>query len=403
MTELITLDQVRAAAKLLEPVALRTPLELSRVLSDQAGGETYLKCENLQRTGAFKIRGAYNRINALSADERAKGVVAASAGNHAQGVALAASLLGVRATVFMPQGAALPKLEATRNYGAEVVLGGAVYDDAYAAAEQHAASTGAVMIHPFDHPDVMAGQGTVALEILEQLPSAASIVVPVGGGGLISGIAAAAKQARRDIQIIGVEPTGAANVAAAMDAGEVVELPTLSTVADGLAAKRTGRQCLSHIREFVDELVTVTDEEIAEALLLIVERAKMVVEPAGAAGVAAAMFRKVDLKFPAVVLLSGGNIDPMLLLRVIRFGMSSSGRYFAFRTYLTDRPGELHRLIGVIADAGANIVGVEHHREGIALRLGDVEVGIQVETRGRDHMDSLTKRLTDAGYTVEEY
>lgn len=403
MSDLVTLDEVQAAAQLLDGIALRTPVELSRVLSDLAGGETFLKCENLQRTGAFKIRGAYNRIHKLTADERSRGVVAASAGNHAQGVALAASLLGVKSTVFMPAGAALPKLEATRRYGAEVVLGGVVYDDAFAAAKKFSDETGAVMVHPFDHPDVIAGQGTIALEIMKQLPQAASIIVPVGGGGLISGIAAAAKQSRPDIQIVGVEPTGAANVTGALQAGEVVELAELATVADGLAAKRVGEICLAHVKEFVDEVVTVTDEEIAEALLLMAERAKMVVEPAGAAGVAAAMFRKAQLKFPTVVLLSGGNIDPLLLLRVIRFGMSSSGRYFSFRTYLTDRPGELHRLIGVIAEAGANIVGVEHHREGIALRLGDVEVGVQVETRGREHMDSLKQRLTDAGYAVEEY
>ena len=403
MSDLVNLAEVQGAAELLDGIALRTPVELSRVLSELAGGETFLKCENLQRTGAFKIRGAYNRIHKLSAEERAHGVVAASAGNHAQGVALAASLLGVKSTVFMPMGAALPKLEATRRYGADVVLGGVVYDDAFAAAKKFSDETGAVMVHPFDHRDVIAGQGTVALEIIEQLPQAASIVVPVGGGGLISGIAAAAKQLRPDIQIIGVEPTGAANVSGALQAGHVVELPDLTTVADGLAAKRVGEICLAHVKEFVDEVVTVTDEEIAEALLLMAERAKMVVEPAGAAGVAAAMFGKVQLRFPTVVLLSGGNIDPLLLLRVIRFGMSSSGRYFSFRTYLTDRPGELHRLIGVIAEAGANIVGVEHHREGIALRLGDVEVGVQVETRGREHMDSLKQRLTDAGYAVEEY
>lgn len=400
--ELVDLDQIKQAAARLQGVASMTPLERSRVLTERAGGPVFLKCENLQRTGAFKIRGAYNCIARLSDPERSKGVVAASAGNHAQGVALGASLLGVRSTVFMPEGAALPKVEATARYGAQVVLEGSIYDEAFAAAEAHAAEAGMVMVHPFDHPDVIAGQGTVGLEILEQLPDVATIVVPVGGGGLISGVAAAAKSHNPSIRIVGVEPVGAAGVALALESGKVEQLPALSTVADGLAAQHAGELCLAHVQQYVDELVMVTDEEIGEALLLAVERGKLLVEPAGAAGLAAIMGNRAEITFPAAVVISGGNIDPLLLLRVIRFGMGSAGRYFSFRTRLFDRPGELHRLSGVIAQAGANIVGIEHRREGTEPRLlGDVEVAIQVETRGPDHVESLVSRLGQAGYSVE--
>lgn len=400
--DLVGLEEVRSAFELLQGVAVRTPLEFSRALSDKVGGPTYLKCENLQRTGAFKIRGAYNCIYRLSEQERSRGVVAASAGNHAQGVALAAKLLDVQATVFMPEGASLPKMEATESYGATVTLTGTVYDDAFQAAQAYAAGTGAVMVHPFDHPDVIAGQGTISIELLEQLPELRTIVVPIGGGGLISGIAAAAKRLDPTIRIIGVEPDGAANVSKALSAGKLVELPEISTVADGLAAKQAGEICLAHIRELVDDVITVTDDEIAEALLIVVERAKLVVEPAGAAGVAAMLTGKAEVEFPAAVVLSGGNIDPLLLLRVIRFGMGSSGRYFWFRTRVSDRPGELHRLMGVLADAGANIVGVEHHREGASLQhLGEVEVAVQVESRGLEHVDDLKVRLKEAGYVVE--
>lgn len=402
--ELLGIEQVQAAAELLKGVSEVTLLEPSRALSEKCGGDTYLKCENLQRTGAFKIRGAYNRIYRLSDEERSRGVVTSSAGNHAQGVALAAQLLGVKSTVFMPKGAAIPKVEATTRYGADVKLEGIVYDDASAAATKFAEETGAVMVHPFDHLDVIAGQGTIALEILEQLPEVNTIVVPVGGGGLISGVAATAKAIKPSIKIIGVEPHGAASVGLALESGELVPLEVMSTVADGLAAKRAGALGLRHVQEFVDQLVTVNDEEIAEGLLLTAERAKMVVEPAGAAGVAALMScEDLDITYPAVVVLSGGNIDPLLLLRVIRFGMGSAGRFVSFSTMLPDRPGELHRLSGVIATTGANVIGVEHRREGVSKRLlGDVEITIQAETRGFDHVQSVIEQLKAAGYDPQK-
>ncbi|HMC07972.1 MAG TPA: threonine ammonia-lyase [Actinomycetota bacterium] len=400
--DFVTLDEIREAGRRLEDVCLRTPVWPSLVLSRMAGGTTLLKCENLQRTGSFKIRGAYNRIARLSENQRVRGVVTASAGNHAQGVALGASLLGVRSTVFMPAGASLPKVEATAKYGAEVVLGGAVYDEAYEAARAFADERGAVMIHPFDHPDVIAGQGTIALEILEEVPDAATIVVPVGGGGLISGVAAAARELRPGIRIVGVEPAGAATLGTSLEAGEVVTLPELSTIADGLAAKRAGDLTFDHVRKLVDDMVTVTEEEIAEGLLLMTERARLLVEPAAAVGVAGTMRRRSALKFPVVVVVSGGNIDPLLLLRVIRFGMTSAGRYFSFRTRLRDRPGELQLLSATIAAVGVNIVGIEHRREGVLHHsLGDVEVSIQVELRGPDHVKELVARLEDQGYAVD--
>jgi threonine dehydratase len=401
---LLTLDQVKAAAKLLVGIAQRTPLESSRSLTEAVGVPTYLKCENLQRTGAFKIRGAYNRIHGLSDEQRRAGVVAASAGNHAQGVALASSLLDVKATVFMPEGAALPKVEATAGYGADVVLKGYNYDEAFTAATEFADTSGATMVHPFDHLDVMAGQGTIGLEILEDLPDVTAVIVPVGGGGLISGIASAIKAISPDVKVYGVEPEGAAGMSAALDAGRVVSLDSVKTIADGLASKSAGELTFEHVKTLVDEVVTVSEEEIAQALLLVLERAKMLVEPAGSVGVAALMGGKLSIKDgPIVTLLSGGNIDPMLLMGIIRFGMGSSGRYHFFRTRITDRPGELHRLLGIIAEAGANVVGVEHHREGARLRhFEEVEVAVQVETRGPEGMQKLTDALVGANYPVDD-
>lgn len=400
--EFITLDDVHEAAARLQDVRLLTPVWPSRILSRMAGGSTLLKCENLQRTGSFKIRGAYNRIARLSGEQRARGVVAASAGNHAQGVALGASLLGVRSTVFMPAGAPLPKVEATKKYGADVVLHGAVYDESYEGAVAFAEQHGAVMVHPFDHPDVIAGQATLALEILEQTPDVATIVVPVGGGGLISGIAAAAKALRPGIRIVGAEPAGAATLRRCLDEGRLVTLPELSTIADGLAAQRAGELTFEYVRRLVDDVVLVTEEEIARALLLMTERARLLLEPAAAVAVAATMTQRSPLTFPAVVVASGGNIDPLLLLRVIRFGMTAAGRYFSFRTKLRDRPGELEHLAGIIAGVGVNVVGIEHRREGVLHSvLGDVEVSLQVELRGPEHVAQLTTRLHEAGYEVD--
>jgi threonine dehydratase len=398
---LVTLDQIEDARSRLEGVAVRTPLDESRALSSQVGGKVFIKCENLQRTGSFKIRGAYNRISRLDASEKERGVVAASAGNHAQGVALAATLSDTHSTVFMPESASLPKVEATRRYGAEIELVGKDFGAAFEAAEAFAEERGSVFVHPFDHPHVIAGQGTVGCEISEQVSDIGTVIVPVGGGGLISGIAAALRGLRDDVRIVGVEAAGAAAFVPSLENGAPITLDSMSTIADGIAANRPGDLTFAHVREQVDDVVTVTDEAIAEALVVAAERMKLVLEPAGASAGAALLQNASEIVPPVVVVLSGGNIDPLLLLRVIRFGLSSSGRYFAFHTRISDHPGELHRLLGLIAQAGANVVGVEHHREGVSMHLGEVDVALQIETRGPDHIASVTKELAESGYRVE--
>ena len=398
---LVGLAEIEDARMRLEGVAVSTPLDRSRALSDHVGGPVFVKCENLQRTGSFKIRGAYNRIVRLSDEEREAGVVAASAGNHAQGVALAASIAGVKATVFMPEAASLPKVEATKRYGAEVVLTGRDVGQAFAAAEDFSHSRGATFVHPYDHRDVIAGQGTAGLEIAEQLPEVKTVVVPVGGGGLISGVAAAIRAVSTDVRIVGVQAAGAAAFPPSLERAHPITLDWMTTIADGIAVNSPGELTLAHVQELVDDVVVVSDEAIGEALVFIAERMKLVAEPAAAAGVAAVLSNVGDVIPPVCVLLSGGNIDPLLLLRVIRFGMSASGRYFAFNTKIPDRPGELHRLLGLIAEIGANIVGVEHHREGAAVDLSEVEVQLQVETRGPSHIEELSDRLVSAGYHLE--
>jgi threonine dehydratase len=398
---LVSLDEILEARSRLRDVAVQTPLDRSRALSEVAASDVFIKCESLQRTGSFKIRGAYNRICRLSEEEKQSGVVAASAGNHAQGVALAASLVGTPSTLFMPVSASLPKVEATRRYGAEVVLTGKDFGAAYTAATEFTEEQGAVFVHPFDHPHVIAGQGTIGCEIDEQIQAVGTVIVPVGGGGLISGVAAALHSLRPEARIFGVQAAGAAAFPPSLEKGEPVRLDTMSTIADGIAANMPGDLTLAHVAELVDEVVTVGDDTIARALLLAAERMKLVLEPAGAAGVAAVLAGAVELVPPTVVVLSGGNVDPLLLQNVIRFGLGAEGRYFAFHTRIEDRPGSLSALLQIIAGAGANIVGVEHHRVGVAVHLGEVDVMLQLETRGRSHIDEMTTKLSDRGYVVE--
>ncbi|MGZ6826833.1 MAG: threonine ammonia-lyase [Mycobacteriales bacterium] len=396
----VSMADVEAAAELLEGIAIRTAMEESRWLSSAVGGPVLLKCENLQRTGSFKIRGAYVRIARLSPEQRARGVVAASAGNHAQGVALAASLLGCTATVFMPEAAPLPKVAATRAYGAEVRLQGATVDEALRAAGEHAERTGAVLIHPFDHADVIAGQGTVGLEVLEQCPDVRTVVVCTGGGGLVSGIAAAVKGLRPDVQVVGAQAAGAASFPASLAAGHPVPLAAMATMADGIAVGCPGEITFAHVRELVDRVVTVDDDALARALLLSLERAKMVVEPAGAAGLAAVMEDPQAFEAPVVVVLSGGNIDPLLLSKVIQHGLVAAGRFLSLRVRIPDRPGELARLLGVLAESGANVLDVEHTRTGRTLHLDEVEVQLQLETRGSGHADAVLGALAASSYAV---
>ncbi|MFF8862621.1 threonine ammonia-lyase [Streptomyces sp. NPDC015139] len=396
----VTLDDVRGAQKMLSGVARATAMEGSRHLSQLVGAPVHLKCENLQRTGSFKLRGAYVRIAGLLPEERAAGVVAASAGNHAQGVALASSLLGVHATVFMPQGAPLPKVSATREYGAEVRLHGQVVDETLAAAEEYAAETGAVFIHPFDHPDIIAGQGTVGLEILEQCPEVRTVVVGVGGGGLAAGIAVAVKALRPDVRIVGVQAEGAACYPPSLAAGRPVSLDSPATMADGIKVGRPGEVPFGIVGELVDEVRTVSEDQLSAALLLCLERAKLVVEPAGAAPVAALLAAPDGFEGPVVAVLSGGNVDPLLMQRVLRHGMSAQGRYLAVRLRLTDRPGALATLLGALSVVDANVLDVSHVRTDPRLGLTEAEVELHLETKGPAHCVEVGQALRDAGYTV---
>jgi threonine dehydratase len=399
---LVTLDDIEAARRLLAPVVRRTPVEGSEHLSVLARRPVLLKAEHLQRTGSFKIRGAYHRIARLDRAQRDAGVVAASAGNHAQGVALAASLLGVKSTIFMPATAPFPKVAATRGYGAEVVLTGNVFDDCLTGAFEHAEQTGATFVSPFDDPLVIAGQGTIGLELAEQAPQAGTVVVAVGGGGLISGVAAALKALRPAIRVIGVEAEGAASMTASLAAGKVATLERVDTMADGIAVKRVSDLTLAHVSALVDEIVTVSEEDLSRALLVLLERSKAVVEPAGAAPLAAALAGKLPPSDdPACLVLSGGNIDPTLLIRVIRHGLSAAGRYLLLRIALADRPGELHRLTGVLAGLGLNVVDIEHHRSGVHVAVDEVEVHMTTETRDPNEHDKVLEALRAAGYRAE--
>jgi threonine dehydratase len=399
--DLLNLADIEAARELLTGIISQTPLIESKPISDAIGRMVLLKCENQQRAGSYKVRGAYTRISRLAPEERRRGVVAASAGNHAQGVALAAGLLGIESTVFMPEGAPLPKVAATKGYGASIEYAGTSVDDALEAAYAFAAETGAVLIHPFDHPDVIAGQGTVGLEILDQCPETATIITAVGGGGLISGLAVAAKALRPDIRIVGVQAGGAAAYPPSLAAGAPQKLSAGATIADGIAVLRPGDLPFAHVSKLVDEVVTVSDDELCTALLMLLERHKMVVEPAGGAAVAALLTgAHVPVEGPVVAILSGGNIDPMLLLRVIEHGLASSGRFLRLAVRCEDRPGELARLLAGIAEQRANVVDVAHSRQSPRLNFGEVEVALSVETRGADHSATLISLLRSSGYRV---
>jgi threonine dehydratase len=400
--DLVTGADVAAAADLLEGIARRTPLEHSRALAERVGGPVHLKCENLQHTGSFKFRGAYVRLSRLTPEERARGVVAASAGNHAQGVALAARMLGISATVFMPESAPLPKVAATRGYGAEARLVGVDLTAALAAAVAHAEATGAVFIHPFDHPDVIAGQGTVGAEVLEQCPDVATVVVCTGGGGLVSGVAAAVRARRPGVRIVAVQAEGAASFPGSLAAGHPVALSGLTTMADGIAVGAPSDLTLAHVRDLVDEVRTVGEEDLSRALLFCLERAKLVVEPAGVAAVAAVLAEPGAFPPPVVVVVSGGNVDPVLLVKVVQHGMAAAGRYLRLRLAVPDRPGSLAAVLAVLAEGGANVLEVEHERTSTRLDLGQVEVFVVLETRGPDHARTVITALASAGFPVSE-
>lgn len=402
MSAVPTLSEFEAAALSLAGVISHTPALPSRALSDVAGVPVVLKMENLQRTGSFKIRGATYRLAQLTDEERARGVVAASAGNHAQGVALAAQALGIPATIFMPIGVPVPKLLATRGYGAEVVLEGETVATSLRLAAEFAERTGAVLIHPFDHRDVVIGQGTLGLEVYQDVPDVETLLVGIGGGGLIAGVAAAVKEAAardgRTVRIIGVQAENAAAMRPSIDAGHPVEITTHPTIADGILVARPGDVPFEIVREHVDEIVTVSDDDIARALLILLEQAKVVVEPAGAVGVAAILAGKVAPHGTTVAILSGGNIDPLLMQRVVAHGLAASGRYLTIRIPLPDRPGQLARVSELLAEVGANVMEVMHTRHGQGLQISEVILQLSIETRGAEHTELTLDTLRRAGF-----
>ncbi|MAU80498.1 threonine ammonia-lyase [Gordonia sp. Z-3] len=398
---MLTGADVDDAVRALSTVMRRTPLVASRVLSERIGCDVWLKCENLQRTGSFKPRGAYLRISRLSAEERARGVVAASAGNHAQGVAWSAAELGIRARVYMPTGAALPKIAATKAYGAEVILEGSTVDEALESARRYADETGAILIHPFDHRDIVAGQSTVGAEILQQMPDVDAIVVPTGGGGLLAGIASAVKARRPETTVIGVQAAQAAAWPQSLAAGHPLALAAMNTMADGIAVARPGDVPFEHITQLVDSIVTVSEESLSTALLLMLERAKLVVEPAGAAGVAALAAGTLDLSGKVCVVVSGGNIDPLLLSHVTTHGLTAAGRFLTVTATVSDRPGGLIALLELLRDRGASVVDVVHSRVADDLYLDEVQVTVSVETRGPEHQREVRRALADAGFLRE--
>lgn len=402
----VQLADIQNAADLLEGVIERTPVAHSRALSEILGTEVFLKCENLQRSGSFKVRGAYVRMAQLSDAEKALGVVAASAGNHAQGVALAASRLGIEARIYMPRGAALPKIAATRSHGAEVILHGNTVDDALAEAKQYAQQTGAIFVHPFDNEDIIAGQGTLGLEILDQVSDVDTILVGVGGGGLLAGLSVAVRSKEKElgkkIRIIGVQAEHAAAYPPSLAADALVPLKKVSTIADGIAVGRPGQLPFTIIKSLVDDVHTVSEDDIARALIFLLERNKLVVEPAGSVPVAALMSGSLAEKYgdlgTTVCLLSGGNIDPMLMLKVIQRGLSAAGRFMTIKLMLTDRPGELTSISRIISEHDANVTGVDHTRLGGALSMGDVSITIDMETKGAEHCKEVIAALEAEGY-----
>ncbi len=395
----VTLGMILEARERLKGVAQRTGLVQFKALST-GESQVYLKTEDLQNTGSFKVRGAYIKIASLSEEERACGVIASSAGNHAQGVALAARAFGVPATIVMPAGAPLSKVMATRELGANVVLHGAVYDDAYAEACRIQKETGATFIHPFDDPMVIAGQGTIGLEIMDDLPDVTTIVVPIGGGGLASGVAAAVKMLHPNVRIVGVQAAGAAGMKASLEAGHVEELPSAKTIADGIAVKKPGELTFALCQKYVDEVVTVDDDEIAQAILFLMERGKMVAEGAGAAPVAAILGRKFDTSGKVVAVISGGNIDVTMISRIIEKGLLRAGRVSKLRIVMKDQPGQLEEVSRIIGGNGANVMAVHHDRTDVDLDIRDAILEITMETQDREHAQRIIAALREAGFHV---
>ncbi|OLZ11987.1 threonine ammonia-lyase [Sulfobacillus thermosulfidooxidans] len=398
----LTIESIRQAAKALQGVTVMTPLQESVYINDLLGARVFFKLENLQRTGSFKLRGAYNRIRQLTPEELKRGVIAASAGNHAQGVALAAGLVGTTSLIYMPEGASLTKIESTRGYGADICLFGETFDDAYHEAERVAQETGRVLIPAFNDPAIIAGQGTIALEMLDERPHLDVLVVPVGGGGLIAGMALAAKEQNCRIKVIGVQTDSVPAFVLSRQEHHVVEAHGGRTIADGIAVKRPGDLTFELVEQYVDDVVTVSEHDISRAILIFLERTKLVVEGAGAVGLAAMLAGKIPLGLGTVgVVVSGGNIDVTLLNRIIEKGLVEEGRQVHLKTTVGDRPGQLARVLRRVAELKANVIRVEHERWNPQLSPAEVAIQMVLETRNVEHVQQLVTKLREDGYDVE--
>jgi len=400
--DVVTLEEVKAAKEKLKNIINETELDYSRTFSELSGNQIYLKPENLQRTGSFKIRGAYNKLSNLTAEEKERGVVAASAGNHAQGVALAASQLGIKSTIIMPKGAPIAKVKATQEYGSEVILSGDTYDAAHEKEEEYAQKTGATIIPAFNDTDIVAGQGTIGLEILEELPDVEVIIAPIGGGGLISGIAIAVKETNSNVEIIGVEAREAASMKASLRRRRPVVLETVNTIADGIAVKRPGDLTYKITSKYVDYVATVDEEEIAHSISLLAERSKLIVEGAGATGLAAVLNDKISLHGKKIaIVLSGGNIDLDMISTIIDRGMIKAGRRVLLTTSLPDTPGALEKLLSIVSTTEANVVSVNHDRLNPDISLKQAEVELVLETKDSEHIHEVINALKKDGYDVK--
>jgi threonine dehydratase len=396
------LNQIISAREKMKGIVHQTPLDFSQTFTDMSHNEVYLKLENLQKTGSFKVRGSINKLTSLSKEELSKGVIAASAGNHAQGVAYSSKMLNIPCTIVMPKGAPLSKIQATKNYGAEIVLEGDVFDDALAHAMELSEKQGFTLVHTFDDDEIIAGQGTVGLEILEQLPDVEAIICPVGGGGLIAGIAVAVKEKNPNVAIYGVEASACPSMAQSLLEKKPISVPSGPTVADGIAVKKPGVRNLEIVEKYVDDLVTVDELEMIRTMFLLLERNKLLVEGSGAASLAALLYKKLNIKGKKVVaLLSGGNVDVNFISRIIERGMVEAGRYARFSIIIVDKPGGLQRVLTNITEADANILSVHHTRMGRNIYPGYTEIEIAVETKSHEHILDLQKALTAKGYRVD--
>jgi threonine dehydratase len=401
MTDInVTYEMIKEAEKVIKDVVHHPPLQFSQTYTDICGQLIYLKPENLQKTGSYKIRGAYNKLRTLTPEERQKGVLTASAGNHAQGLALAARMTGIKATVFMPKNAPLAKVEATKGYGATVISTGNNFDETTSQALAWQKEHGALFISPFNDDYIIAGQGTIGFEILEELPDVDTIVVPVGGGGVISGIAIAVKTTNPSVKVIGVQASGSPALYDSFHKGHLSPVKSSDTIADGINIKEPVERTFNIIRKYIDDIVTVDDEEISEAMLYLLERSKLVVEPSGAVGVAAMLSKKIKAAGPTVVLLSGGNVDIKMIDNIVQRGLVKTGRYLKFITMISDSPGGLYKLLGLLYEAGASIINIEHDRLRSNLKIGQTEVEVSIETKNREHNEQIISELSKSGYQV---